>query len=227
MVPTESTCWTVIHAAAAGNPAEREEFARRYGPVIRSYLTSRWRSTSCLGDLNDAVQEVFVECFKQDGLLARAERDRPGGFRAFLYGAVRNVARRIESLHARGRQQQLPSSLDWEEVGGAESSPSRAFDRAWAKALLRDAARLQEERARDAGPAAVRRVELLRLRFHEGLPIRDIASRWGVDAAALHHDYARARQEFKAALLDVVAFHHPGPPTDLEQECARLLALLG
>jgi RNA polymerase sigma-70 factor (ECF subfamily) len=70
-------------------------------------------------------------------------------------------------------------------------------------------------------------VELLRARFHEGLPIRDIARRWGTDAAALHHEYAKARQEFKAALLEVVAFHHPGSPTEVEQECANLLAHLG
>jgi RNA polymerase sigma-70 factor (ECF subfamily) len=227
MVPAESTCWTVIHAAAAGSPAERDEFAHRYGPVIRAYLASRWRSTACVHNLDDAVQEVFVECFKQEGLLARADHDRLGGFRAFLYGAVRNVARRIEALHARGREQQPPSGLDWEEVGGAESSPSRTFDRAWAKALVREAAHLQEERARDAGTAAVRRVELLRLRFHDGLPIREIAERWRVDAAALHHEYARARQEFKEALLEVVAFHHPASPADLEEECSKLLALLG
>ena len=57
--------------------------------------------------------------------------------------------------------------------------------------------------------------------------IREIARRWGADAKALHHEYARARQEFKAALLQVVAFHHPGSPAEVEQECANLLACLG
>src|SRR6185437_2518113 len=44
----------------------------------------------------------FVECFKQGGMLAHVERDRSGGFRAFLFGVVRNVARRSETR--RGRQ---------------------------------------------------------------------------------------------------------------------------
>jgi RNA polymerase sigma-70 factor (ECF subfamily) len=221
----ESTCWTVIEAAAAGRAGDREDFARRYVPVVRAYLASRWRSSPCLGEIDDAVQEVFVECFKPGGLLARAERDRPGGFRAFLYGAVRNVARRVETN--RPREQQPPSDLDLDQVEAGEASPSRTSDRAWAKALLREAARRQEQHAREAGAAAQWRVELLRLRFYENLPIRAIAQRWGRDAADLHHEYARARQEFKAALREVVAFHHPGSPADIEQECANLLALLG
>ena len=40
----------------------------------------------------------------------------------------------------------------------------------------------------------------------------------------LHKDYARARAEFKAALMEVVAFHQPGPPHVVEAECAKLLS---
>jgi hypothetical protein len=53
------------------------------------------------------------------------------------------------------------------------------------------------------------------------------AGRWQTDAAALHHEYARARQEFQGALAQVVAFHHPGSALAIERECANLLALLG
>ena len=35
-----------------------------------------------------------------------------------------------------------------------------------------------------------------------------------------------ARQEFRAALLEVVAFHHPGTPAEVEQEAAGLLKAL-
>jgi RNA polymerase sigma-70 factor (ECF subfamily) len=140
---------------------------------------------------------------------------------------VRNVARRFEADLARRREQQPGSNADLEQLAGAEEDQARAFDRAWARALLREAARLQEAKARAAGEAAGRRVELLRLRFHEGLPIRDIAGRWQADPAALHHEYAKARREFKAALGEVVAFHHPGSAAEVEQECANLLALLG
>jgi RNA polymerase sigma-70 factor (ECF subfamily) len=117
--------------------------------------------------------------------------------------------------------------MDLDGLPSAEASLSRVFDRAWARALLREAGRLQEQRARLAGEAACQRLELLRLRFHEGLPIQEIARRGSTDAASLHHEYARARQEFKAALLEVVAFHHSGSPAEVEQECANLLTSLG
>jgi RNA polymerase sigma-70 factor (ECF subfamily) len=222
----ESTCWTVIQAAAAGSGGARAEFACRYVPVVRAYLASRWRSSPCLGELDDAVQEVFVECFKQGGVLQRAERGRSGGFRPFLYGMVRNVALRLEAQRGRRREQQPADSLVLDGVPDNEANLSRVFDRAWAWALLREAGGVQEQQARQAGEAACRRVELLRLRFHEGLPIREIARRWGTAAEVLHHEYARARQEFKAALREVVAFHHPGSPEEVEQECSNLLARL-
>lgn len=225
MVQGESTCWTIIKAAAAGCADERAAFAQRYQTVVRSYLAARWRNGALRHDLDDAVQEVFVECFKQGGILARAERDRSGGFRAFLYGVVRNVARRLEAVH--GRVRQMASDVDLDAIPADEESQARMFDRTWARTLLREAAQRQEEHARRAGAAALRRVELLRLRFHDGLPIRTIAARWQIDAATLHHEYAKARQEFKAALAEIVAFHHPCSPAELESECANLLSLLG
>jgi RNA polymerase sigma-70 factor (ECF subfamily) len=223
----ESTCWTIVRGAAAGNDQDRDQFARRYAPVVRAYLAARWPDSSRRQEIDDAVQEVFVECFRQGGVLERVEEGRPGGFRAFLYGVARNVALRVESDRARQDVRQSPDGSALERVADSEASLSTVFDRAWAKALVREAARLQEEQARRAGEAALRRVELLRLRFHEGLPIREIARRWGADAAALHHEYAKARQEFKAALLETVAFHHPGSAAEVERACAELLAMLG
>jgi RNA polymerase sigma-70 factor (ECF subfamily) len=224
MADGESTCWTVIEAAAGGSGPDREVFALRYAAVVRAYLVARWRGSRHLPDVDDAVQEVFVECFKRGGVLDRAERGR--GFRPFLYGVVRNVALRVETEH--GRRKEQPAQVQaLDRLPAIEESLSRTFDRAWAKAVLREAAGRMEQRAQGEGEAAVRRVELLRLRFQEGLPIRDIATRWQTDAAVLHHEYARAREEFRAALLEVVAFYHPGTAAEVERECANLLSLLG
>lgn len=219
-MPTpESTCWSIIRAAAAGSPADREELARRYLGVVRAYLDARWRGSALLPERDDAVQEVFVECFRQGGVLEAAGAGRVPGFRAFLYGVIRNVARRFESRPVRtiGPPPDVPAD---------DASQSRLFDRAWARAVMEEAARLQRNRAAEGGPEAVRRVELLRLRFEENLPIRAIAETWKVDAAQLHRAYALARQEFRAALLEVVAFHHPGGTAELEQEAAGLLKAL-
>lgn len=218
----QSTCWTLIRAAAGGSAQPREEFARRYAPVLRAYLSARWRDSRLLQDLDDAVQDVFVECLRPGGALERLDPSRDGGFRAFLYGVARNVALRRES-----RRPAPDGAADLDAIPDDHTSLSRVFDRAWARAILREAARVQEERARALGERALRRVELLRLRFHEGLPIREIGRRWGTDAAGLHHEYATAREEFRAALIDVVAFHHAGDPGAVEEECRKLLLLLG
>jgi RNA polymerase sigma-70 factor (ECF subfamily) len=219
MSASESTCWTIIRAAAAGSPADREELARRYLSVVRAYLAARWRGSALRNDLDDAVQEVFVECFRQGGALEAAGEGRVPSFRAFLYGVIRNVARRFESRPARAAGPLPDMPVD-------DATQSRLFDRTWAQAIMAEAAESQRRRAAESGPEAVQRVELLRLRFEENLPIRAIAELWKVDPGKLHHAYAMARQEFKTALLEVVAFHQPGSPTELEQEAASLLKAL-
>ena len=103
---------------------------------------------------------------------------------------------------------------------------ARAFDRAWAKTLLKEAARLLAERAK-GDPVAKRRVELLRLRFQDGKPIREIAEKWNEDAAKLHHEYATARNEFREALIAVAQFHAPhATPAAIEETCRGLLEML-
>src|SRR5579884_636523 len=124
MPVSESTCWTIIRAAAAGSAGDREELARRYLSVVRAYLATRWRGSALQADLDDAVQEVFVEFFRQGGALQAAGAGRVPGFRPFLYGIVRNVARRFESRPARatGPLPDLPAD---------EASLSRLFERSW------------------------------------------------------------------------------------------------
>jgi RNA polymerase sigma-70 factor (ECF subfamily) len=208
----------MIRAAAAGSPADREGLANRYLGIVRAYLAARWRGSVLRNDLDDATQSVFIECFRQGGALEAAKEVRVSSFRAFLYGVIRNVARRFESGSAHAA---LPSDLIADE-----ESQSRLFDRTWARSLMVEAAQLQRQRAHERGEEAIRRVELLRLRFENNLPIRTIAERWGVSAASLHHAYSLARHEFKLVLIEVVAFHHPGTPAEVEQEASGLLKLL-
>jgi len=222
VVPSETTCWTVIRGAAAGRPHDRDAFARRYERVIRSYLHARWNGSPLLGETDDAVQEVFVDCFREGGALERVDPALGRGFRAFLYGVVRNVARRIE--HARARaDQQPPSGFDPPD---REPSLSAVFERAWARSIMRLAAERYAANAAGVGPDCLRRVDLLRLRFGLDLPIREIARQWNEDAAHLHHEYARARTEFRAALIAVVGEHQPGTPGEIERECERLIGSL-
>ena len=209
----------MIRAAAAGSAVDREDLARRYLGVVRAYLAARWRGSALRADFDDATQEVFVECFRQGGALETAGAGRVPSFRAFLYGVIRNVALRFESRPVRAVET-LP------DIATDDASQSRLFDRTWAQAIMVEAAGLQRRRAEERGAEAIQRVELLRLRFEENLPVRAISERWGVDPAPLHHAYALARAEFRAALLDVVAFHQPGSSVELEREAASLLEAL-
>jgi RNA polymerase sigma-70 factor (ECF subfamily) len=223
----ESTCWTVLREAAAGEQGARDRFAARYAPMVRAYLAARWRTSPLDQELDDAVQEVFVECLRQGGALETVRADRAGGFRPFLYGVVRNVALRFERSRAVRLKRQAADGPEPDRLPSDEEALSRVFDRAWARALMREAAARQEALAGARGEAARRRVALLRLRFGDGLPVREIARLWQADPAALHHEYARARAEFREALLDVLAQHHAGPRAALERECRELLGLLG
>jgi RNA polymerase sigma factor (sigma-70 family) len=220
------TCWTIVRGAAEGRAADREEFARRYGPVVRAYLGSRWAKSPVSAELDDVVQDVFVECFRAGGALDRADAGHSGGFRPFLYGVIRNVALRAEARLAKAADRAPASAVDLGEIVADETTLSRAFDCAWARARVREAAELHLERARKDGREAVRRVEILRLRFAEGLPIREIARRWALDADLLHREQTRARREFKQALIDVVQFQHPSSADDVQRECEEILALL-
>ena len=213
----------MIEAAARGSDPEREAFARHYLDVVRSYLMARWGGSSLRQSIDDAVQDVFVECFRHDGPLSRADRSRSGGFRPFLFGVVRNIARRIETRDF-ARVKATQSGVDLAAINCDDTQLSHVFDRAWASLLLEDAAMLQAERDAGKGEEAERRVELLCLRFEDGLPIREIAARWGEDPGRLHHQYAQAREEFKRALRDVVREHQGGGRENVEAECARLLA---
>jgi RNA polymerase sigma-70 factor (ECF subfamily) len=190
---------------------------------VRAALGSRWKARALAGEIEDSVQEVFLECLREGGALERASPEHPGGFKAFLYGVVRNVALRVEKRAALAHRRFGQDAVELEELGDDEKSLSRAFDEAWARSIVLQAARRQAERAAEAGDRARRRVELLRLRFYDNLPIREIAARWGDDAAAVHEEYRQARKELRLALLEVLAFPPPGAAAEVESECARLL----
>lgn len=216
------TCWSLIARAARGDDGARSRFARGYLPLVRAFLVARWRGTELASEVDDAVQEVFVECFRPSGPLERAS-SAAGEFRGFLFGVVRHVAQRVEDRRRGGARGGVGEAA-LEELPDPASGVSRAFDREWARALMREAGELMRERASDE--SARRRVELLRLRFADDMPIRDIAARFAMEAEAVHRAYARAREEFRLCLREVVSFHCVRREQDLDAECRRLFALL-
>ena len=91
------------------------------------------------------------------------------------------------------------------------------------KPILKQAGELQLVRARESGEAALLRHRLLGARYGGGQPIRDIAKEWDMDAAFLHNEFRKAREEFRSALMEVVKDVQGGGSEKVEQECRRLL----
>ncbi len=219
-VAEHETSWTMIDAARDGDAAARERFVGAYASVVRSYLVARWSRSRLAHEIDDAVQDVFVDCLRERGALLRSDPARP--FRPFLYGVTRTVALRYEQRAGRADGVE-PAG---EEHEARETRLSVAFDREFAVQIMREATQLQRERAREAGALRQRRVELLDLRFQRGLSIADIAALWNEDAARVHHVYADAREDFRDALREVVKQRSGAQSADLERECAWMLEVL-
>jgi len=220
----ESTCWTLIRGAVDGSAEHQDIFARRYGPVARAYFAARWRGSGMSSNVEDAGQMVLLECFRPGGVLDRADPAAPGGFRAFLFGVIRNIALRIERKEP---PCPAPPDLDLEGVPSSDEDPSSVMDDEYARAVVREALEVHAARAEARGAGARQRVQLLRERFYEDRTIREIAELWGEAPARLHHEFARAKREFQDSLFDVVLVHHPGcSPGEIERECRALMELL-
>jgi len=224
--PSVDVSWSLVERAAAGDGPARSVFGRSYLPVVRRFLEARWRETRLAGETDDAVQEVFVECLRENGVLSRADSER-GDLRGLLFGVTRKIAARFEE-RARRRlagDHDAQSALD--AIRAREPSLSHVFDREWARTLVRLAGEHMRDQAAAGDSGARLRVELLRLRFAEGLPVREVAAQWGMDPDGVHRAYAKAREEFRACLKIVIAEHAVRSGGDLEAEVPRVLALLG
>ncbi|MCB9883231.1 MAG: sigma-70 family RNA polymerase sigma factor [Planctomycetes bacterium] len=218
----EPTCWTLVRAAAGGDADSRALFWKSYAAPIRAYLHERWRRAQLTNDVEDALQDVFVECFKQDGALHAADTAR-GSFRAFLFGVVRNVARRHEERVARSGRLSTSQTSILAELPAREASLSRVFDRAWALELMTEAVRRHAALGAERDEEFRQRYRILRLRIEEDLPIRTIAERLVLEPTRVHNDYRRARREFRETLRLVVIDHGS---LDSDAECRRLIDLL-
>ena len=109
--PPESTCWTVIRAAAAESCWD----PRGAGPplpICRSRLPrrGRWRGSVLRADLDDAVQEVFVEVLPPRRAVEAAGAGRVPGFHAPSFTASSATWLDASSLGPRVRRARCRTS---------------------------------------------------------------------------------------------------------------------
>jgi DNA-directed RNA polymerase specialized sigma24 family protein len=220
------TCWTVLRAAADGDRDARSVFARSYATPIKAYLRHRWSRSALSNDVDDAAQEAFIEAFKPNGAIERADPAR-GDFRGLLYGVVRNVARRFEERAAKSVARDAKETVYLDELPHDALALSRVFDRSWAQALMREAVSCHKE-ASGSDDIASRRFRVLSMKHDDGLAIREIAAALNEsDVAMIHNDYRQARRAFAAHLRKVVAKHTGARESQIDAECERLFDLLG
>ena len=208
------TPWTLVLQAARGSVTSRDEFSRRYRPLITGLLAARWRLSSAHEDVVEATQQVFLVLFSRSGPLEKLDRGRGRRFRSYLYGVVWRVAATIE----RGKRPTEP--LDPEGVDDFVESTNEVLDRVWAKHVVREALDLTARRA--GGDAQV-----LRLRYERNLRPSEIAEATSRAVRDVYRALRRSRREFRAALVEVVSCYdeHAGHDEVLEQ-CRELLSLL-
>jgi len=222
----DTTRWSVVLGAVAGDPADRDRFCVLYEPVIRAYLGARWRVPHQNQEVSDGVQEVFVECFKDRGALGRLDPGRSGGFRAFLYGVTRATAIAIERKSSRRTRDKTLHGSDLRFVQRTQATLSQAFDKAWARMIGREAGRLVAERAKKHR-GGIEKVKCLELRFVRGLPPRDIAVEMECPVERVYELLKLAKLEYRSALLEVVGSYSPtASEKELEDKCRELAAHL-
>ncbi len=147
---------------------------------------------------------------------------RAGGFRAYLYGITRNVATTLRTARLRDAGE----NTELEGASSDEATLSEAFDRAFAQATVREARHVMAMHAAN-DPAAAMRLLALELMYEEGLPSREVASRLGLEPVAVYPLLTRARNDFKDALMQVMAENHPGETLpELERRCQSVLSAL-
>lgn len=216
----------MIVAAGAGDGPSRDTFARIYGRVIRVYLAARWRLPTTHEAVEDGTQEVFVQCFKPGGALDRVEPGGPARFRSYLYAVVKHVADRIERKNRVRATAQEHSGAGLDDIARNEATLSRVFDRAWVGMITREAWFTMVSRFEE-GAAGHDRIQILDLRYQQGLSSGEIATRLGLPADYVYQQLRNAKRDFRAALLDVVGAYHPqASREEIEARCIELVGLL-
>jgi RNA polymerase sigma-70 factor (ECF subfamily) len=145
----------VIDAAGDGERARRalSALCEMYRPPVLAYLRAHVRRGE---EAEDLAQEFFAFLL-QRRLAARADPER-GRFRSFLLTSLKNFLvnerERASALRRGGGVQMVPSA-GVELVADSAPGPEEAFDREWARTVLREALRRLEREA-----AAVDRMKL-------------------------------------------------------------------
>ncbi len=228
-----TTRWSMVIAAGHASSPDSEhalaDLCQAYWYPLYAYVRRQGHSREDAEDLTQAFFARFLEKNPFAGLAAEH-----GKFRAFLLASLKHF---LANEWDKARRQKrgggaIHLSLDWQDADKRyhldppdPSSPERAFDRAWALALLeRVILRLRDECAA-AGKAPL--FDLLKgsLTAAEPTPYADAARRLGIDQGALRVAAHRLRKRYRLLLRDEIA-HTLTDPDLVAEELRSLQAAL-
>lgn len=214
------TSWHLVGLAGTDTDLARREFALRYEKFVRRVLAKRWLGTVFRHDFDDAVQEVFFECFKPGGVIEKADVNRGGSFRSLLYQVAFHVAARFERTR---RQQHLREGADdWlGELPSQDLSGFEAVTREEVTDLVREALRRMLQHH---DPDIRSRGQLLERRTCQNERINVIADGDPELAKRLHREHSKAKMEWKQYLVDVVQSEYRVPEHEAHAIVADLLS---
>lgn len=200
MHPTMEADWLEAQAAAAGDEQARNSFWNRHVRAVRMWLWFRWSHRSLRSFVEDAAQEVFLECFRPGGALAHMDaRKAQHGVVAFLRGIVRNVAHRIERTQARDFEHRRRLAVAAATPAPADAGAAEQIDRAWEHDRVMAALALLDQEDPPDGMRHTLR-EFLHAHFEDGLPVRKIAAAWQEKPEHVHELRRRACRRFRECL---------------------------
>lgn len=191
-------------AAAGGDPAARAAFWAQHARQVHTWLWFRWSRTTLRGCIDDAAQEVYLECFRRGGAFTHFAPERARhGVTGFLRGIVRNVAHRFERQRTRERAHRAhltgtPPPLHGDD-DAVPAGDGTGIDHEHVVAALD---RLDHDDPARGTPRSLR--AFLRLRFDDGLPVRTIAKHWQTTPDHVHELRRRACRRFRSCLLAVL-----------------------
>jgi len=242
--PFATTRWTLV-LAAAGNAASRPASSDAPAPPDSTRALAELCQTYWLplyaharryplgpADAEDAVQGFFARLLRLESL-ADIDRTR-GRFRAFLLGSFNHYLSDLRD-HARAEKRgaHLLAPLDTRAAEAAFANtpapglpPDRAFDRAWAVALLTTVtSRLRDEHAAAGRSALFETLSPCLAGRRTDAPHAALAINLGLSEPAVRVALHRLRQRYRQLLRDEIA-QTVAQPEDVDDELCLLLSTL-
>jgi DNA-directed RNA polymerase specialized sigma24 family protein len=146
------TQWSELGRAGVGDLHALDHLLRRYLPALKTHLVLKRRLQPDRAD--DLLQSFVADKVLMGDLLARADREK-GKFRTFLLTALeRYLISALRHETAKKRSPGEGSLLELDEYADdarVESDAAEAFDRAWARQVIREVLRRMQAECEASG----------------------------------------------------------------------------